>query len=646
MAVLLVVLYHAGVPHITGGYVGVDVFFVISGFLITAHILKDIAEHGRVHFARFYARRMLRILPAAILVLAATLIAATLTIPPLLLPKVFNDGAFTSIYAPNFLFASDNIDYLSDPNPSVFQHYWSLGVEEQFYLVWPAGLTLLYFLARRSARGFAIGLAAIFVASLIGSVLQTEHSQPSAFFMMPFRVWEFAVGGLLALVATATRFQLGSTIAVLARWVGMAAMVMAALLYSSETKFPGVAASVPVLATALVILAGTSHTRGEGSRFANRPTLLTAAPMVFIGTISYSLYLVHWPMLVIPQIAAGDHNPLPLWTNLAIATGCLPVAWALYRWVETPFRQSRLPDPRIIVTSAAATCLLAAVCFGGDRMYAGLVLHTHEMAAPVVAAEDPSESPVVPANMRPSIRDASMSIPAIYELGCHLHASATEPHPCDFGEEASAPHVVLFGDSHAAQWFPPLARLAERGDIRLTTNTMSSCSPFTPGPGQACDTWRMDVIDAINGSPPDLVLISTYVEDQAVQAEPDVWERSVNLALESVDADIPVAIVTDTPQFNMSPAACLSKHLDDVHACGTRPQLALSQPITEAQNHAADDGAAHIIDLTPYFCSDKWCPVVTGDTLMYRDAHHISEQYSAQLHEPLWEQLRPMLGGA
>ena len=187
MAVLLVVAYHAGVPGISGGYIGVDMFFVISGFLITAHILKDLAEHDRVRFAQFYARRIMRILPASVVVLAASLAAAALTVPPLLLPTVFKEGLYTALYIPNLHFANKELDYLSDPNPSVFQHYWSLGVEEQFYLVWPAVLMVVFLAARKSVRGIVVSLLVGLTLSFAGSVWLTTRSLPDAFFMMPSR---------------------------------------------------------------------------------------------------------------------------------------------------------------------------------------------------------------------------------------------------------------------------------------------------------------------------------------------------------------------------------------------------------------------------------------------------------------------------
>ena len=644
IAVLLVVAYHAGVPGITGGYIGVDVFFVISGFLITAHILKDLAENDRVRFAQFYARRIMRILPASVVVLAGSLAAAALTIPPLLLPTVFKDGLFTALYIPNLHFANKEIDYLSDPNPSVFQHYWSLGVEEQFYLVWPAVLMLLFLVTRKSVRGIAVSLFVGLTLSFASSVWLTTRSQPDAFFMMPSRAWEFALGGLLAVVATATTVQLTKGAAALARWLGIAGMIIGAVAFTDQTAFPGVAAALPVVAAGLVILAGIRHSGDEGSGLWNGLAFLCARPMVFIGTISYSLYLVHWPLLIIPQIVAGDHNPLPLWQKLALATACVPVAWLLYRFVEEPFRRLRVPTSRTMTVALVTTCLLVAVGLGGQRIINAAPFHTDEIAAPPVVSPNPPEAPVVPSNLSPAIRSASSNNPTIYALGCHLSALETEPKPCSFGDNADAPHVVLFGDSHAAQWFPPLEVLAESGKITLTSHTKSSCSPLIPEPGAVCVAWRDSVTTEINESPPDLVLISAYPGDQAVQPTPEAWERSTALALSQLNADIPVTLITDTPQFDMSAASCLSKNLDDVHACGTTPERALSLPMTRAQQRAAEQGGASTIDLTSYFCTDDWCPVVTGNVLMYRDAHHVSAVYSTLLSEALREQLAPLFG--
>src|SRR5690625_3280952 len=198
IAVRLVVLYHAGLQTLSGGFVGVDVFFVISGFLITTHLLESLQTHGRIPFASFYAKRARRILPASLLVAGLTVVAAWLWMPPLLMTQVFEGAVATALYVPNILFAVEGTEYLAETSPSVFQHYWSLGIEEQFYLFWPAILAAGFWLARRSERRLLYGVAALTLVSFIACVVWMDISQSWTFFSLPTRAWELGVGGLLA----------------------------------------------------------------------------------------------------------------------------------------------------------------------------------------------------------------------------------------------------------------------------------------------------------------------------------------------------------------------------------------------------------------------------------------------------------------
>ncbi len=249
IAVLAVVLYHAGVPFLAGGYVGVDIFFVISGFLITSHLLSEMRYDGRVRFASFYAKRARRILPASFVVLSFSVVAALIWYPPLLMREVWMGAVATAFYLPNMLFAVQGTNYLAESTPSLFQHYWSLGIEEQFYLVWPLLLSLLYWRIRRPKTLFAI-LLGTFAAAFALCIHLTFRSQPWAFFSLPTRAWELGVGGLVAFLLTYRPRVLTSTIAATLGWVGLIGLIASAALFNSATRFPGYWAAVPVLGTA------------------------------------------------------------------------------------------------------------------------------------------------------------------------------------------------------------------------------------------------------------------------------------------------------------------------------------------------------------------------------------------------------------
>ncbi|WP_169923472.1 acyltransferase family protein [Paramicrobacterium agarici] len=643
IAVLLVVIYHAGVPWLSGGYIGVDVFFVISGFLITAHLVSELSKYGRIRFATFYARRIRRILPASLVVVALSVVAAAIWIPPLLQPRSFKESIFTALYIPNFYFAGEKVDYLSNPNPSIFQHFWSLGVEEQFYLVWPAAIALVFLVTRKSVRGLIATLAFVLFVGLAGSIWLTERSQPLAFFMMPSRAWEFAIGGLLAVLVTATSFALSPLVRWSIGWVGVVALVACGIIYDGATIFPGTAAIIPVIATALVIAAGSGRdAQGNMGRFSST-VLLSNKPMIFIGTISYSLYLVHWPLLTIPQIAVGDQRPLSLPVTLGLATVGIPLAWLLYRFVETPLRAPREKTWPTMVIAAGVSACLVLTCGTAYRASVDRPFHTQTAVEESGPTAEPVATPFVPLNMTPTVKDASEDNPDVYAEGCHLSDGESDINECRVEVDPDAPTVMLFGDSHAAQWYPALHVLAERGDINLVSNTKSNCAAYEVASSADCRKWKKNVLHAVKLDEPDLTIVTGYTGKGETRPSASVWEHGVAQIIAELQENTDVAVMLDNPQFGMDPATCLSGHVNDAAACGAPKSQALSTDLKDAAREAASSQSAAVLDMTNYFCNEDFCPVIIGNRLVYRDAHHISATYSAALADGLWKQLGALL---
>lgn len=634
IAVGAVVLYHAGVPFLPGGYVGVDIFFVISGFLITSHLLTGLARHGRVSLASFYAKRARRILPASLLVLILSVVAALIWFPPLLMEEVWRGAVATALYVPNLLFAMDGTNYLAETTPSLFQHYWSLGIEEQFYLVWPL-LLALGWKYLRSRRALGIALAVIVAVSFAACVILTFRLQPWAFFSLPTRAWELGVGGVVAFALHHRARILRPRSAAVAGWVGLAALLATVLMFTSKTAFPGYNAALPVLATALVILGGATPTRYGPS------ALLSLRGMMFVGAISYSLYLVHWPALVIPQAAVGYAHPLPLWSTLLIALACVPVAWALYRYVENPARSWRpLLNARPRRTLFAALAGSVAAVFVATAAF--FVAESRDLFVPrtaeaATATTSPAFTAFVPENLRPSLREASTDQPRIYADGCHRSFSQTAPADCVYGDR-SAPRVVLFGDSHAAQWFPALEGWASINGYAVEVQTKSSCPSVDDvvlRDGVAyteCSQWRDAVIDRINAESPALVLIANFGTANLSQTPGRSYAQTWGAALSSTLSRIaaPTAIIADTPNLGQTPSVCLSAHVDDTTICGLPRTEALHADVRETETKVATAVGVPMIDLIDYLCSDVCDPVI-GDTLVYRDAHHLTATFSAEL---------------
>ncbi len=357
VAILAVVAYHAGLP-VPGGYVGVDVFFVISGYLITQLLWDELSAGGRISFATFYARRARRLLPSAVLVIVVTVVVSVAVLGPLEAKVVGKDAVACALYVGNYRFAFQATNYLNAHGPvSPLQNYWSLGVEEQFYLVWPALLLAASLIGRRSrgrhqrsstdrSRLAVTGtLAVVAVASFWMCVVLTQSNEPWAFFSLPTRAWELAVGGLLALAASHLRRIPGWALGVIG-WAGIGAVAWSLFAFGPQTPFPGWAALVPVLGTGAAIVAGTRNLTAGPAR------LLGLAPLQPIGAVSYTWYLWHWPALILAPYVVGHR--LGLAQNVAISLFSLVLAALTTVFLEQPVRRSRWLSARTAGASSPA----------------------------------------------------------------------------------------------------------------------------------------------------------------------------------------------------------------------------------------------------------------------------------------------------
>ncbi len=647
-----VLLYHAGIPFVRGGFVGVDVFFVISGFLITSHLLRSLEDEGRIAFGRFYARRARRILPASFVVLAATIVGILVWVPPALQPGFLRDAAATALYIPNVFFAVQGTDYLAETTPSPVQHYWSLGVEEQFYLFWPVVLLLVWLWSRRRRVGLLVGGGALALASLGAGVMLTYSAlQPWAFFSLPTRAWELLVGGLLA-VAVPWVVRWPRAVAVVAGWIGIVAIAASMVLIDSAEPFPGFVALLPVLGTALVIASGTE---------ASVPVLgavLAWSPVQFLGRISYSLYLVHWPLLVIPAVAGGEGALLHGWPAVGVTLLSVPLAWLLYVLVEVPFQRadwSTRRRPRTVLAAA----LVASLVFVGVTGGAAYAIANRPVDAgvdnpPIATLQTPPTfSDVVPSNMTPSLTTVADDLPATYSDGCHVNgSSATVPDGCSFGDAAGESVVALFGDSHAAQWFPALDELGREHSFRVDNFTKSSCPAaevrmVTDGvEDTSCATWRATVIERMQASPPAVVVISgfaRYDEYGTTSIDSASWNAGLAATIDALPATTRVVVISDTPAFVNTPSTCLSAHVDDALGCARpRDEAILTEWSADEAATASGAGAA-VANVNDYLCDAELCGLIIGDRLLYRDAHHLTASFVPLLREPLWETLGPLL---
>ncbi len=655
LAVLLVVLYHCGVGLFTGGFVGVDVFFVISGYLITSHLAREATETGRLRIGRFYARRALRLLPAATLVLVSTLVAAWIWLPPLRLRGIAQDTLAAAGYVLNIRLIQVGTDYRSaSAAPSPLQHFWSLAVEEQFYLAIPllvlAGLVLL----RRRAILVAL-LTVLVAASFSFSVIASQSSSVAAYFGAPTRAWELGVGALLALTFT---LRLPNPAAIALRWLGVAAILAAAVLFDHTTPFPGWPAAVPVLGAAAVLAAGRTSP-GVALRF---PLLQ------FIGTRSYSWYLWHWPVLVIAPYVLGYE--MSLFEKLLAAVFALGLAGLSYALVEQPLRHHerlRASSGRAGSFALGLTAAVVAVAFlalglpsrqpQGEGEASALTLEGPPSARYQALShrlEAAELTTALPRNLVPALNRAAEDEPEISRNGCFVAVPDDRtPKRCEsLGADHHRATVVLFGDSHAAQWYPALSALAGKHHWQLAVFTKVMCSPADVhlyadafhGDYRTCNDWRQDAIARIRALRPDLV-VTTSIADHMdlVQGndDPDAtwatgWARTT-AGLRAKGTDL--VFLADTPAAKTDIPECLSQHPKNVQQCAQTPAEAAGSDQRARIAEAVRSAGARVVDPTPWFCGPDRCPVVVGNTLIYRDDNHITGQYARLLAPLLAEEL-------
>ncbi|GAA5018348.1 acyltransferase family protein [Kitasatospora paranensis] len=648
VAVLAVLGFHVGVPGLAGGFVGVDVFLVVSGYLITGLLIREAVATGRIRLGEFFSRRARRLLPSAAVVLGSVALAGAWLTVPLRRADLEYDVLASALSVANWRFVAQQTDYLAagrDPSPLL--HFWSLAVEEQFYLLWAPLLAVLVFVAARAARrGAAVRATAAVAAGLLtaGSFALALHwthrSVSLAYLGTPSRIWQFGVGALLAVLPW-HRLPGPRPLRLLAGWAGALAIGWSAVRYDTTTPYPGWAALVPTLGAAAVVLAGTPGRPGPApvgrtGGFGVDRLLATRVPRA-IGRLSYQLYLWHWPVLVLAEARLGVLG----WPAKAALTAAaaLPAA-AVLHGVERPLRRNRtlteLPRRGISLGIAAVIVpvVLALVAGTGALRLIGPAAPVDLQGLPPGAADGTSLLARPPAPGGPVVPDAAQArkdFPP--DGGCEVAPAVTSSPPCLFGATGARERIVLLGDSHAGQWFSPLLAIAARRGWALEELVKQGCplpelAVINPQLGRGyreCDTWRADSLARLHREPkPALIVVSSlnrYTDDPEPARRG--WERTL-VPLRALG--VPIVYLQDTPVPGADVPACVSGHTGDLAACEFPRSRALRpDPVAQAVAAGRLPGV-RAVEVDSVLCpgSGRSCPAVLDRILLYRDDAHLT----------------------
>ena len=598
VAALLVTIYHAHL--VPGGFIGVDIFYVISGYLITGLIIREIDKTGGLDLNEFYQRRIKRLLPTSVFVLFVTAIVGLFVLPAITRDALGRDLFAAAAYVSNYLFAWWENDYQNlDTTPSPFIHYWSLAVEEQFYVVWPI---FILFLSRYGKRAILNGVAIVTGASFLFSLYLTQAAPIWAFYSLPTRAWELGVGALLLFIPD--KFLRNRYFP----WIGAIGLGVGTFSFDESTAFPGINALLPVVGTAILIA-----TIPIWPRFFN--DLSNNRLMQWLGAISYPLYLWHWPALVLPSSALG--RPLRIRETALCVLLTIFLAHYTSKFIEQPLRHRNFPAKKIYGFFAITT--------------AGSLL-----AGVAIASTASSVINIKGTNYSFDLRQV-VEKPAVYGDGCHVNYGETESGDCTYGQIGSATKIVLYGDSHAAQWFPTLEKLAREKGFELTSLTKSACSSVdSPRADQGayknseCEKWRENSIKRIQKMKPDAVIVSSFqyfTEPGGYSSRAQWWNEGQRRLLADLQGSSKnLLYISDTPHPLRNIPNCLATR--NIKDCNT----------TEKTPNVIINGFKKI-DPTSWLCTDI-CPAIKDGYVVYRDASHISVDAALALTSQLETALR------
>lgn len=636
IAVTIVVLFHAKLTLFSGGFVGVDVFFIISGYLIGSILLREITQKGRIDLVNFWARRTRRLMPAAGLVIVVTLLFAWLLLPAIGLRFAFSDAFFAITYLTNWHSMAQSVSYFDDGSGvSLFIHFWSLAVEEQFYIfvmiIFAAATALHRFVGWRHETSIALMFCVSVLVSFGFSIFESYRSQPVGFFATHTRIWELGVGVLLAVLEKRVTHISNRVRAVLV-WSGAVLLLASIFGLTGEMTYPGYLALLPTIGTALFIAGGFDAVNDVSIL----QRILSTRPFIWLGQLSYSIYLWHWPVFRFYEHSVERWQPIDMAISIALV---VVLSWLTYIFVEKPVRFSKWLGTRPVtsILTLMAPALLA-VCF--------VLFFSTDQSTVVRLA--PSQEAVGAESVR---KDR----PATYKAGCHTPQKDAAPKDCPYGDPNGDKTIVLFGDSHAAQWFPALEPFAVANGYRLVSRTKSACIPTdVPTYNKSfkriyheCAEWRENVLRELAEDNADIIVLAyssahrpydktgtiELTGDERLQSLQEAERRTLS-QLSEVGGK--VVVLNDTPWLPENPINCLVNAKFETKKC--RWDLATSQKSASSPflpSNVLQEMDVSVVSMNDLICPDGVCMATRNDLVVMLDTHHITNTFAQYLSQAM-----------
>ena len=624
----MVVLSHVGLAWTYGGFVGVDVFFVISGYLITGLLIREVQSEGRVDFWMFYARRVRRLLPSFVAMLVAAVLLSLWLLPPTQVPLQLESGRWAALWVSNIYFAFADIEYFgAGVESSVFLHTWSLGVEEQFYLIWPALIALVWRSSKRDARRHLVWVLFVVVAlGLFASLYGGVRYPLEAYYLLPARLWQLAVGGLAFVLAEHLRSKgVDRGRMAMVGWLGALAVFASVFLITRDTSYPGPWILVPTLGAVAVLCAGALAPGLGVARW------LATAPLTFLGRVSYTWYLWHWPLiLLMPFIFPGR-----AWAPVFAAALSLFVSWVCFRLIEHPTRSKKITSAPQIVGVGVLAGVICAVF---------LTVLSQQLAK---REDSPERDPHFARVYR------AISAPDIYTRGCDTWYNSAELTPCiDAPPGEPVGTAIVMGDSIGLSWHPALAAAAKRAGWKLIVHTKSAC-PMADLPYYyerlrrtytECEQWRASAVADVASVKPDLVILGS---SGAYPFSSEEWTAGTQRFLEMLRPSAQrIVVLAPTPMLPFDGPACVVDAMRagngefDALACRAElKSLARNDVIAALEAAATAVPGATVVNLNDLICPDGWCSAWRNEMPVFRDTAHLNGRFAEHLAEPVAQRL-------